>query len=252
MAELNADIINCVPLYAVEGTPLAAVSPPTAERIASIRRSAGQFLPVMAHCTRCRADAAGLLGEPPAAGTLALLAQSAALPLDPAEDRPYVAVATREGILVNQHLGEASQLAIFGRGADGFHQVATRAAPPAGGGRQRWTALAETLRDCRALLVASARGFAHLRVGRPGHPRGDDGRADRGRAASRRTETWKSGSIASRAPLWFRVRRQRTWLFVRGSDKTGTGSEQRQIFIATLVRREVPVPVLPEPQGVFR
>jgi nitrogen fixation protein NifB len=162
-AELGAGIINCVPLYAVPGTPLADVPAPTAEQIASIREAAARFLPVMAHCTRCRADAVGLLGEPLAAATVALLTQSASLPANPGEDRPYVAVATREGALVNQHLGEASQLAIYGREENtgpfsrpGFRHVANRPAPAAGGGRQRWLALAETLNDCRALLVASA------------------------------------------------------------------------------------------------
>lgn len=75
MAELKADIINCVPLYAVEGTPLADVPAPTAEQTASIREAAARYLPMMAHCTRCRADAVGLLGEPLAAGTVALLTQ---------------------------------------------------------------------------------------------------------------------------------------------------------------------------------
>jgi nitrogen fixation protein NifB len=156
MAELGADIINCVPLYAVPGTPLGDLPSPTADETASIRKAATQFLPSMAHCTRCRADAVGLLGEPLAATTVALLTQCAGLPTNPDEDRPYVAVATHEGALVNQHLGEASQLAIYGQGPGGFRHVATRPAPTAGGGQQRWAALAETLKDCRALLVASA------------------------------------------------------------------------------------------------
>jgi nitrogen fixation protein NifB len=158
MAELGADIINCVPLYAVEGTPLGNVPSPTADQTASIREAATRFLPIMAHCTRCRADAVGLLGEPVAASAAVLLTRCADLPINPEEDRPYVAVATHEGVLVNQHLGEASQLAIYGRGDDGFRHVATRLTPPAGGGQQRWLALAETLKDCRALLVASAGG----------------------------------------------------------------------------------------------
>ena len=156
MAELGADIINCVPLYSVPGTPFADVVAPTAEQTASIREAATEFLPIMAHCTRCRADAVGLLGEPIGAETTGLLKQCAGLPINPGEERPYVAVATREGALVNQHLGEANQFAIFGRESAGFHRVATREAPPAGGGHDRWRALAETLNDCRALLVASA------------------------------------------------------------------------------------------------
>ena len=70
---------------------------------------------MMEHCTRCRADAVGLLGEPmPARVELALL-HAAAAPMNPGEDRPFVAVATMEGVLVNQHLGEAERLAIYGR-----------------------------------------------------------------------------------------------------------------------------------------
>jgi nitrogen fixation protein NifB len=61
-----------------------------------------------------------------------------------------------EGALVNQHLGEAERLAIFRPGDRGFRLVETRPTPPPGGGRDRWLALAKTLHDCRALLVASA------------------------------------------------------------------------------------------------
>lgn len=86
----------------------------------------------------------------------ASLLQSAATPSNPEEDRPYVAVATLEGVLVNQHLGEAEQVAVFQRHEQGFQLVEMRRAPPYGGGSQRWQALAEILKDCRALLVASA------------------------------------------------------------------------------------------------
>jgi nitrogen fixation protein NifB len=84
------------------------------------------------------------------------LLQAAAAPLVAGENRPYVAVATFEGVLVNQHLGEAMQISVFGRDAEGFSRVDVRTAPPPGGGPERWAALAETLKDCRALLVASA------------------------------------------------------------------------------------------------
>ena len=49
------------------------------------------------------------------------------------------------------------QISVFGRrDEEGFSRVDTRPAPPPGGGAERWAALAETLKDCRALLVASA------------------------------------------------------------------------------------------------
>ena len=59
-----------------------------------------------------------------------------------------------EGILVNQHLGEAYRLQIWSRTEDGFHCVGERMTPEPGGGILRWKQLAETLKDCRAVLVA--------------------------------------------------------------------------------------------------
>ena len=171
--ELGADIINCVPLYPVPGTPFAGIPSPDGETIRSIRAAASAFLPIMEHCTRCRADAVGLLGEKmPAAIELHLLhcaasgqdepaeisaaaTEAASEPADPAA-RPHVAVATLEGVLVNQHLGEAMQFAVFTREKGEYRLVETRQAPPPGGAEQRWHALADTLHDCRALLVASA------------------------------------------------------------------------------------------------
>jgi len=156
MAELGADIINCVPLYSVDDTPFADVPSPTSAQTAAIREAASVYLPIMTHCARCRADAVGLLGAPLGAETVTRLAACASLPIRPNDHRPYVAVATQEGVLINQHLGEATELAIFRQNGDRFERVETRRTPPAGGGDRRWQALAETLGDCRCLLVSSA------------------------------------------------------------------------------------------------
>jgi nitrogen fixation protein NifB len=156
MRDLGADLLNCVPLYPVANTPLADVPEPTPQLVAEIRRQAGQYLPQMHHCTRCRADACGLLGEQASVEQHASLQRAAAEPLVPTEDRPCVAVATWEGVLVNQHLGEAEELQIYRQQADAFELVETRSAPPPGGGDTRWQQLAEVLHDCRALLVSSA------------------------------------------------------------------------------------------------
>jgi nitrogen fixation protein NifB len=156
VAELGADIANCVPLYPVAGTPFGAIQSPPPEEVAALRARVAQHLPIMAHCTRCRADAVGLLGEPMRAELEIALLQAAAAPLNPDEDRPHVAVATWEGVLVNRHLGEAEKLSIYAREKDGFRLVEVRPTPPPGGGPQRWLALADSLRDCRAVLAASA------------------------------------------------------------------------------------------------
>lgn len=156
VAELGADIANCVPLYPVADTVFGTLASPDHETVAAIRAGVARYLPIMEHCTRCRADAVGLLGDPMRADLEACLLQSAASPIDPCENRPYVAAATLEGILVNQHLGEAEQIAVYEKTEGGFRLVEMRLTPPPGGGTQRWIDLAETLKDCRAILVASA------------------------------------------------------------------------------------------------
>ena len=63
VASWGADLMNCIPLLPVASTRFALVSPPSAELMHSIRAEAGEVIPQMRHCTRCRADALGLLGE---------------------------------------------------------------------------------------------------------------------------------------------------------------------------------------------
>jgi len=152
MADMKADIFNAIPMYHVAGTPFADIAPMPAENIAALRVAAGVYLPQMAHCSRCRADAAGLIGEKQNEGIMALL-RKAAQPKR-SEARPFVAVASREGLFVNQHVGEASGLWIFGRKDGKTELIDRRPAPPAGGGYDRWESLAQSLNDCNTLLAS--------------------------------------------------------------------------------------------------
>ena len=153
MAGLGVDVLNCMPMHPNRDTPFEDIEEPCGEMIEEIRARAGRYLPQMLHCTRCRADAVGLLGEDRSEELRGCLRQCAGLAPGLA-DRPYVAVATMEGILVNQHLGEAYRLQIWSRTEKGFHCIGERMAPEPGGGALRWKQLAETLKDCRAVLVA--------------------------------------------------------------------------------------------------
>jgi nitrogen fixation protein NifB len=78
------------------------------------------------------------------------------IPLKPEENRPYVAVATREGVLVNQHLGEATALWVYGKENGENVLIAKRNVPLPGAGDKRWEELSEILKDCRLLLAAGA------------------------------------------------------------------------------------------------
>lgn len=155
MAELGVDILNLMPVYPTADTPFAHVPEPSPAHMATLRKEAGRFLPQMQHCTRCRADAVGLLEEDQAGELHGCLSACANLPPPSAADRPYVAVATCEGVLVNLHLGEAGTFQIWGPDeSGGFTRIEERQAP-APGSPNRWWNLAEVLHDCRAVLVSA-------------------------------------------------------------------------------------------------
>jgi len=156
MAALGADLMNAIPLYHVAGTPFAGVTPLPQESVETIRREAGLYLPQMKHCTRCRTDAVGLLGRGQAE-EVRLLMKKASTGGD-RENAPYVAVASMEGLLVNQHLGEASQLWIFEQRDGKAELMERRFTPSAGSGSTRWTEMADLLKDCRAVLVRNRQG----------------------------------------------------------------------------------------------
>jgi nitrogen fixation protein NifB len=154
MAELGVDIQNCMPMYPNQDTPFEDIFEPTVEEISLLRNDAEKVIPQMTHCTRCRADAVGLLDDDKTDELFECLSECSQEEVLHTEGKPYVAVATLEGILVNQHLGEARRFQIWGRSESGFHLKEERAAPPTGNGHHRWLCLVETLKDCRAVLVS--------------------------------------------------------------------------------------------------
>ncbi|MFI5137070.1 MAG: nitrogenase cofactor biosynthesis protein NifB [Sphingobacteriales bacterium] len=155
VASLGADVMNCIPVLPTKDTAFAAIDKPTAAMMTDVRKKVKQHVGLMTHCSRCRADAAGLLGHD-FEGAHNMLREYAMRPLKPTENRPYTAVATREGALVNMHLGEVESLYIFKQTLNGFQYVEERSTPAPGCGDNRWKLLAETLNDCRAVLVEGA------------------------------------------------------------------------------------------------
>ena len=157
--ELGADIMNCMPLVPVAGAVFEELPAPDAAMTARVRLQSGVHLNQMAHCARCRADAVGFIDEKMTREQMETLDRFAHAALSAGKARPYVAVASQEGALVNMHLGEAARLVIFKQDestASGFKFVEIRTAPAPGGGSARWSALADCLSDCRAILVNAA------------------------------------------------------------------------------------------------
>ncbi len=149
----GAEIMNVMALVPVPDTPFAALGAPSEAAVARARTDAAHWLPQMGHCARCRADACGLVGEAGAQDDLPDPRAFALLPTRPSRDRPFVAVASREGMLVNQHVGEAAAFHIFARQDGVFVPMGSRPAPEPGCGIKRWLDLADLLSDCRALLT---------------------------------------------------------------------------------------------------
>ncbi|HBF37689.1 MAG TPA: nitrogen fixation protein NifB [Firmicutes bacterium] len=154
MAALGADIMNCIPLLPTKDTVFEEILEPSAAQVQKIRTQVKAYLPQMEHCTRCRADAVGLLGEAMTAQCQQQLLESSRSIMAPGDERPYVAVASMEGVLINQHLGEAERILIYEKTDNEFKLIETRETPEAGTGKQRWLNLAQILHDCRCLLVS--------------------------------------------------------------------------------------------------
>ena len=161
VSALGADIMNLMALVPVKGAVFEHLSPPDTLTTARLRLQCGQLLPQMTHCARCRADAVGFVGENMTTEQQDTLKHYANATLNPEEEnkRPYVAVATMEGALVNQHLGEAEKFVVYEQDPDNagsYRLKELRPAPPKGDGDARWAELAANLQDCRALLVNAA------------------------------------------------------------------------------------------------
>jgi nitrogen fixation protein NifB len=156
VAALGADIMNCIPMYPVAGTPFESLGELEHGKLKELRKETAQSLPQMLHCTRCRADAVGLLGEAQSEELVDLLRATSAGPANPGEQRPFVALSSHEGLLINQHVGEAAEFWIFEAQADGPPVlIETRQAPEPGGGVTRWYELAELLHDCKAVFTSA-------------------------------------------------------------------------------------------------
>ena len=162
MSGMGVDIFNCMPYYPNPGSNFEHISEPEKGEISKIRKESEKYVKQMRHCKRCRADAVGLLDEiTDMAAMDKLKTYEKQLTLvtkkeKPEPEKPFVAVASMEGMLVNLHLGEATQLYVYKRRGTDVVLEDVREVPEPGGGAKRWEDLSEIIKDCGSLLVASA------------------------------------------------------------------------------------------------
>lgn len=165
MAGLGADLHNCIAYYPSKGSNLADLEEPSKKMLKAVREKTGAHLPQMLHCARCRADAVGKLGEQEDADLMGNLIGQSLIKENTAQDKTpekmpedteprFAAVATREGVLVNQHLGEAEQLNVYDLSMDIPVLVDKRTLPEPGGRNIRWMQVGQIIKDCDLLLVS--------------------------------------------------------------------------------------------------
>ena len=160
MASLHVDLMNCVPYHPAAGSTFENLEEPSRDVVDGIREKAGEFIPQMRHCTRCRADAVGLLGEAPDRNLMDVLKTCSeekpvnAKPRTESPLRRNVAVASMEGVFINQHLGEAPRLLVYGEQDGVVTLLGARYTPDPGDGEKRWAQLAMTFSDCHTFLVS--------------------------------------------------------------------------------------------------
>jgi len=162
LASQGADLFNCIGMCHVPDTPFASISSPTKEAIEAVRKESECFIQQMRHCTRCRADAVGLLGENLFEKAMQTMQQIVS-GVENTTDRYYAAVTTMEGFFINQHLGRACDFYIYGFENDKLKLIETRKAPPVGGGNERWKQLLYVLKDCQAIFTCQA-GSTPLKI----------------------------------------------------------------------------------------
>jgi len=152
VSELGASTMNCIALIPTEDTDFADLEKPTSQSIRDSIRSVRKYLKPMTHCSRCRADAAGMLGNDDTSA-YKLIEEYSRVPTAVDNTKPYVAVASHEGLMINKHLGESTDFLIYQQTETGYELVERRFAPAKGDGDLRWINLAKTLNDCAYLLV---------------------------------------------------------------------------------------------------
>ena len=156
VAAMGADTMNCIPMYPTAKTVFENIEEPSKEMMTRIKAQISQYIKPMGHCARCRADAAGLLGHDDAEA-MNMVRQFSLLVADKDESKIKVAVATSDGLSVDLHLGEASELWIYEKTPNGYRFIEKRNTPESDACGNNWTALCDgILTDCQAVLVSGA------------------------------------------------------------------------------------------------
>jgi len=108
---LGASITNIMQLIPVKGSPFENLEMVSAKTINEIRKRCERIMPQMYHCRQCRADAVGLLSDDQ---SLTFYGKKEPVKEVSREKKGLrFAVATKSGILVDQHFGKVDEFMIY-------------------------------------------------------------------------------------------------------------------------------------------
>lgn len=100
--ELGGTVTNIMPMLPVKGAVFEDIESVTEQELRDMRKSCSIIMKQMYHCRQCRADAAGLLSED-RSGELTTQA----------EKKLQVAVASKSGMMVDQHFGHVTEFYVY-------------------------------------------------------------------------------------------------------------------------------------------
>lgn len=127
--ELGAVMTNIMQLIPVKGSVFENMPLVSNKELMDMRRSCEPTLKQMYHCKQCRADAVGLLGDDKSIEYRPPVTEKApaAEETKPAVARKIrIAVASKTGMTVDQHFGQAEQFYIYESDGDAASYVETR------------------------------------------------------------------------------------------------------------------------------
>ncbi len=157
--ELGAAMTNIMPLIPVKGSAFEQLEPVGDQELLKMRNTCGEILKQMYHCRQCRADAVGTLGQGESGEYPASISQAEAASAGISE-RFTIAVATKSGIVVDQHFGHVTEFYIYHYDNGNIIFKEKRAVEKYCGGRSeceekedRIGKLIHTIADCSAVIA---------------------------------------------------------------------------------------------------
>jgi nitrogenase molybdenum-iron protein alpha/beta subunit/MoaA/NifB/PqqE/SkfB family radical SAM enzyme len=153
-SELGAYMVNIMPHIPIKGSQLECLEKMSVGELEALRTTCEPFARQMRHCRQCSADAAGTLDMD---FFSASEERSAHQEFD-TENTKRFAVASKSGIIVDQHFGHAEEFLIFDSDGASSRFVERRKISRYCGGAEcdeegKWAKILKALSDCDGVLA---------------------------------------------------------------------------------------------------